>query len=75
MEGVFNMTNSDKDDLGIRYLAFEGGGGRGAAYVGAVKAFPHCRFSDLFYIARKDSSGETAVTITYRRYGSALRSN
>ena len=43
--------------------------------VGAVKAFPQCRFSDLFYIAPEDGSGETAVTITYRRYGSALRSN
>ena len=35
------MTGKDKDDLGIRYLAFEGGGGRGAAYVGAVKALQH----------------------------------
>ena len=35
------MTDNDKEDLGIRYLAFEGGGGRGAAYIGAVKALQH----------------------------------
>ena len=35
------MTGKDINDLGIRYLAFEGGGGRGAAYVGAVKALEH----------------------------------
>ncbi len=36
--------------------------------LGAVKAFPQCRFSDLFYIARDNDSGETAITITYRRH-------
>lgn len=40
--------------------------------IGAVRAFPQCRFSDLFYIARDDDSGETAITITYRRQGSAV---
>ena len=42
--------------------------------IGAVKAFPECRFSDLFYIARDDGQTETAVTITYQRYGSAVHS-
>jgi DNA-binding Xre family transcriptional regulator len=43
--------------------------------LGAIKAFPECRFSDLFYIAPDDSWAETAVTITYHRYGSVLRSS
>ena len=42
--------------------------------IGAIRAFPQCRFSDLFYISPDDNVAETAVTITYRRYGSALRS-
>lgn len=42
--------------------------------IGAVMAFPECRFSDLFYIAPDGSSAETTVTITYCRYGSALHS-
>ena len=40
--------------------------------VGAVKAFPECRFSDLFYVAPPDSPAATTVTITYCRYGSAV---
>ena len=43
--------------------------------LGAVKAFPQCRFSDLFYIARESDSSDTAITITYRRYDSAVPSN
>ncbi len=31
--------------------------------IGAIRAFPECRFGDLFYIARGDSPGETAVTL------------
>ncbi len=42
--------------------------------IGAIKAFPECRFSDLFYIAPDDSPVETTVTTTYRRYGSRLHS-
>ncbi len=42
--------------------------------IGAIKVFPECRFSDLFYIAPDDGLGGTAVTITYRRYGSVLHS-
>ena len=42
--------------------------------IGAIKAFPECRFSDLFYVTRDGSLSETAVTITYRRHRSALRS-
>ena len=42
--------------------------------IGAVRAFPQCRFSDLFYIARDNDSGETAITITYRRQNSAVSS-
>ena len=42
--------------------------------IGAVKAFPECRFSDLFYVARDDSPVETTVTITYRRQHSAVHS-
>jgi hypothetical protein len=37
--------------------------------IGAVKAFPECRFSDLFYVAPDSQSEGTTVTITYRRYG------
>jgi hypothetical protein len=40
--------------------------------VGAIRAFPECRFSDLFYIAPDDSRVETTVTVTYSRYRSAL---
>ncbi len=40
--------------------------------IGAVKAFPQCRFSDLFYIARNDSPVETTVTITYLRHSSMV---
>ena len=40
-------------------------------FIGAVKAFPECRFSDLFYIAPVDSPVETTVTTTYRRFGTA----
>ncbi len=36
--------------------------------IGAVKAFPYCRFSDLFYIAPDGGPVETTVTITYSRY-------
>ena len=43
--------------------------------IGAVKAFPQCRFSDLFYIAPDSDTGDTAVTITYRRYSSAVASS
>ena len=42
--------------------------------LGAIKAFPEYRFSDLFYIAPDDRPTETAVTITYHRHGSVLRS-
>ena len=40
--------------------------------IGAIRAFPECRFSDLFYIAPDDSPVETTVTVTYQRYGSGL---
>ncbi len=40
--------------------------------IGAVEAFPQCRFSDLFYIARNDSPVETTVTVTYIRHGSMV---
>ena len=40
--------------------------------IGAIRAFPECRFSDLFYIARDDSRVETTVTITYSRHRSVL---
>ena len=42
--------------------------------LGAVRAFPEYRFSDLFYIAGDDSQDGTDVTITYRRYGSVVHS-
>ena len=42
--------------------------------VGAVKAFPECRFNELFYIARDDSPAETAVTISYHRRGATVHS-
>ena len=58
MECDFTMTGNDKNDLGIRYLAFEGGGGRGAAYVGAVKALQHHNV-----IAYKESSTKAGSTI------------
>ena len=37
--------------------------------IGAVEAFPECRFSDLFYIAPDGKPTGTTVTITYHRYG------
>jgi hypothetical protein len=42
--------------------------------IGAIEAFPECRFSDLFYIAKDDRPVETTVTVTYHRYGSGLHS-
>ena len=43
--------------------------------VGALKAFPNYRFSDLFYIAPDNTPVETTVTITYARYCSGVRGN
>ena len=42
--------------------------------IGAVKAFPECRFSDLFYVTGDYSRFGTDVTVTYRRYGSVVHS-
>ena len=40
-----------------------------------IKAFPDCRFSDLFYIAPDNKPSETTVTIAYYRYTVALPSS
>ncbi len=50
------MTGKNKDDLEIRYLAFEGGGGRGAAYIGAVKALQHQNVIAYKEISTKSSN-------------------
>lgn len=57
------------------YRVREGKRGINEKFVlGAIRAFPECRFSDLFYIAPDDSSVETTVTVTYHRYNSGLHS-
>jgi hypothetical protein len=40
--------------------------------VGAIKAFPEYRFSDLFYVARDDRPVETSVTIPVQHHGSVV---
>jgi hypothetical protein len=40
--------------------------------VGAIKAFPEYRFSDLFYVARDDRPVETSVTIPVQQCGSVV---